>query len=304
MVTGGAGFVGTHIVRRMIETHGLDEADIVVPRSSQFDLRILDQARAVMEGTQVVLHLAADVGGLGYSSTHQALQYYNCTMLDLQVFEAARLEGVGKLVAVSSTTAYPADAVSPLAEEDLFSGPPRASHAGYGWAKRHVVSVAQLYNAQYGLDIAVVLATNCYGPGDNFDPQSSHVIPSTIRKCLEGSELEVWGDGSPVRDFLYVEDLADAILLVAENLPGPDFVNVGSGRETTIGELVEMVGRLTGFEGAIHFDSTKPKGEPIRTVSIEKARRLLGFEPCFSLEEGLNNTIAWYRSTVIQKETA
>jgi GDP-L-fucose synthase len=250
-----------------------------------------------MRGVDIVLHLAADVGGLGYSSTHPATQFYNCTMLDFQVAEAARLEGVKKVIALSSSTAYPAEAPSPLAEEDLFMGPPRSSHAGYGWAKRQVVSLAQLYHAQYGLDMAVLIATNCYGPGDNFDPSSSHVIPSTIRKCLEEQELVVWGDGSPIRDFVYVEDLADAVLLAAERLPGPEYVNIGSGQEITIRKLVELVARLTNFGGPIRFDTGKPKGEPIRTVSVEKARRIMGFEAKVPLEEGLARTIDWYRAS-------
>ena len=296
LVTGGAGFIGSYVVRRLIDTRGVAAENIRVPRSADCDLRYIENAQRAVQGIDVVLHLAADVGGLGYSSTHPAQQYYNCALIDLQVVEAARREGVSKVIGVSSSTAYPAVAESPLREEALFAGKPRSSHLGYGAAKRNLIILAEVYHQQYGMDIATVVANNAYGPGDNFDPRSSHVIPATIRKCLEDSELVVWGDGTPVRDFLYVEDLAEAIILAAEKLPAAEYVNIGSGRETSIKELVELIVRLTGFKGKIVFDTSKPRGEPRRSVSIEKARRLIGFQPRYSLEEGLARTINWYKA--------
>lgn len=301
LVTGGAGFVGSHVVGRLLETRHVAPEQIRVLHITDCDLRYFSNARKAVEGMDVVLHLAADVGGLHYSSTHPAHQYYNCALIDLQVVEAARQEQASKFIGVSSSTAYPADALSPLREEELFAGKPRESHLGYAAAKRNLVILAEVYHRQYEMDIAVIVANNAYGPRDNFDWQSSHVIPALIRKCLENSELEVWGDGSPVRDFLYVEDLAEAILLGAERLPAGEYTNIGSGREVTIEELVRQIANLTGFAGEIRFDNTKPKGEPRRSVSIEKARRLIGFQPRFSLEQGLRRTIEWYRAKVARE---
>jgi GDP-L-fucose synthase len=295
LVTGGAGFVGSHVVCRLVDTRGIPAENIRVPRSTDCDLRYFENARRAVRDIDIVLHLAADVGGLGYSSTHPAQQYYNCTLIDLQVVEAACQEGVGKFIGVSGSTAYPAEAKSPLREEALFSGKPRDSHLGYGAAERSLIVLAEVYHRQYEMDIAVIVANNVYGPGDSFDPQSSHVIPAIIRKCLEDPELTVWGDGTPIRDFLYVKDLAEVVLLAAERLPSPEYVNIGSGREVSIGDLVTLIADLTGFEGDIRFDTSKPRGEPRRSVSIERARRLIGFQPEFSLEEGLRRTIEWYQ---------
>lgn len=295
LVTGGAGFVGSHVVRRLVDTRGIPAENIRVPRSTDCDLRYFENARRAVRDIDIVLHLAADVGGLGYSSTHPAQQYYNCTLIDLQVVEAACQEGVSKFIGVSSSTAYPAEAKSPLREELLFSGKPRDSHLGYGAAERSLIILAEVYHRQFEMDIAVIVANNVYGPGDNFDPQSSHVIPAIVRKCLEDPELTVWGDGTPIREFLYVEDLAEVVLLAAERLPSPEYVNIGSGREVSIGDLVTFIADLTGFEGDIRFDTSKPRGEPRRSVSIARARRLIGFQPEFSLEEGLRRTIEWYQ---------
>jgi GDP-L-fucose synthase len=295
LVTGAHGFVGPHVVRRLRDSRGVPADRISVPRSADRDLRIFENARHVLEDQDVVLHLAADAGGLGYSTHHSAQQYYNCSLIDLHVIEAARQAAVARLICVSSSTAYPERAPSPLEEHTLFDGLPRESHLGYGLAKRNLITLASVYHRQYGMQIAAIISSNAYGPGDESDPASSHVVPATILKCLRDPELTVWGDGSAIRDFFYVEDLAEAILLAAESLPPAEYVNVGSGRPVSIRELVSAIARSTGFAGPIRYDTSKPGGEARRIVSIEKARRLIGFEPAFSLEEGLRLTVEWYR---------
>jgi GDP-L-fucose synthase len=217
--------------------------------------------------------------------------------MGLHVMEASRLSGVEKLIAVSSITAYPALASSALREEELFDGLPYESHLGYGYAKRSLVVQARVFHRQYGLDVAVVVPTNAYGPRDNFDRATSHVIPATIRKCLEDPRLVVWGDGSAVRDFLYVEDLAEGILLAAERLAPGEYVNLAAGEEVSIKQVVWLIAELTGFTGEILFDADKPAGEPRRVVHIEEANRSIGFQARCSLREGLARTIAWYRSS-------
>jgi GDP-L-fucose synthase len=297
LVTGGSGFVGSHVVERLVRTRGVRSEDIIVPRSRSCDLRFLNNCLDVMRGIEVVLHLAADVGGMGYSRSHPASQYYNSTLMDLNVMEVARRVGVERMIAVSSSTAYPASAPSPLREEDLFNGIPFESHLGYGYAKRSLVIQSQVFHRQYGLNVAVVVANNAYGPRDNFDRASSHVIPATIRKCLEESRLVVWGDGTAVRDFLFAEDLAEGVLLAAERLPAPQHVNLASGEEISIKDVVRLIVDLTGFSGEVGFEEDRPGGEPRRVVSIQKARDVMGFEPQWSLREGLARTIAWYQST-------
>lgn len=296
LVTGGAGFVGSHVVERLVRTRNVSEHNIVVPRSQRYDLRKLEHCLEVMQDIQIVLHLAADVGGMGYSRSHPASQYYNSTLIDLNVLEAARRMGIEKMLGVGSSTAYPATAQSPLREEDLFDGLPYESHLGYGYAKRALVVQAQIFSRQYGLNVAVVVANNAYGPRDNFDPITSHVIPATIRKCLEDPQLVVWGDGSAIRDFMYVEDLAEGILLATERLAASQYLNLASGEEVSIRQLVRQIVELTGFSGKVVFDTDKPGGEPRRVVSIEKARREIDFEPSWSLREGLRQTIAWYKN--------
>jgi len=296
LVTGGAGFVGSHVVERLRQTRAVSEENIVVPRSSTHDLRQLDQCEDVMRGVRIVLHLAGDVGGMGYSAGHPASQYYNSTLIDLHVMEAARRAGIDKMIAVGSATAYPAQAVSPLREEALFDGLPFASHLGYGYAKRSLAVQVRVFQRQYGLDAAVVMPTNSYGPRDNFDRATSHVIPATIGKCLEDPRLVVWGDGSAVRDFLYVEDLAEGVLLAAERLAPGEHVNLGSGEEVSVKDLVTLIAELTGFVGTIVFDADKPGGEARRVLCTERAKRLIGFEPRWTLRDGLARTLDWYRA--------
>jgi len=301
VVTGGAGFTGSHVVRNLIERRGVPSEMIRVPRREQYDLRVFADALEALDGADVVLHLASDTNGLGYTRTHQAQQFVNCTLLDLQVFEAARRAGARRVVAVSSVVAYPHDAPSPLREEDLLAGDPADSHLGYGLAKRNVVRLAELYARQYDLSTCVLLAANVYGPGDNFDPQSAHVIPSLIAKCQRDEELVVWGEGRELRDFLYVEDLAEATVTAAEreDVIGP--LNIGPGREASIREVVRLVVETSKFRGPVHFDASKRGGQPRRSVSIERAGRLLGFAPQYDLREGVTRTVQWYEETTLAR---
>ncbi len=300
-VTGGAGFVGSHLVRNLIERRRVPPEMIRVPRRDQYDLRVLADALEALAGADVVLHLASDTGGLAYSRTHQAQQFVNCTLLDLQVFEAARSVGARRLVAVSCAVAYPHDAPSPLREEDLLSGDPADSHLGYGLAKRNVVRLAELYARQYDLSACVLLAANVYGPGDNFDLESAHVIPSLIARCRRDDELVVWGEGRELRDFLYVEDLAEAAATAAEreHVTGP--LNIGPGREASIREVVRLVAETSEFRGPVRFDASKRGGQPRRSVSTERAGRVLGFAPQYDLREGLARTVQWYDDTVLAR---
>ncbi|MBI4089540.1 MAG: NAD-dependent epimerase/dehydratase family protein [Candidatus Levybacteria bacterium] len=294
LVTGGRGFVGSHVVKNLIEKRGVLKESIVIPKSKSCDLRIYNDTQEVLKGINIVLHLAADVGGIAYSSSHPATQMRNCLLIDANVFEAASNEKVERMVCVSSAVAYPVDAPSPLKEEYLFLGEPARGGYGYGFAKRMSTVLARAYKEEKGLNASVLLSSNAYGPGDNFDLSHGHVIPSLIRKCLSEKELVVWGDGTQKRDFFYVGDFAEGVVLAAEKLGTADPVNIGSADPITIAELVKSIVRLTNFKGKIIFDSTKPQGQKIRSVSIEKAKSLMGFFPSFTLEEGIKRTIDWY----------
>jgi len=300
LVTGGAGFIGSYVVEAL-RRRGVPDDRIVVPRSRDCDLRVLDNCRRAVEGCDLVLHLAAATGGISFSRAHPASQYRDCTLINLHVLEAAREAGVAKLVALGNLLTYPAAAPSPLREEALHEGPVADTHLGIGLAKRDLVSLAEMYHREYGLRAVSVLSANAYGPRDHFDGAHAHVIPATIVKCLRDRELVVWGDGSPTRDFLFVEDIAEGLLLAAERLEPPAFVNLASGAEVSIRELVARIAALTGFAGRILFDPSKGGGDPRRVASSERAQRLLGFVPRVTLEEGLRRTIEWYRQQPIAR---
>jgi GDP-L-fucose synthase len=295
LVTGGAGFVGSYVVDRLRTGAGLADADVRVPRSRDCDLRELANCRRAVEGTSVVLHLAAVTGGIAFSRAHPASQYHDSTLIDLNVFRAAREAGVEKVVAIGNLFAYATDAPIPLQERDLLDGLPTDAHRGVGWMKRNLAVVADLYQREYGFPIAVVYAANAYGPRDSLHPQHAHVIPSTIMKCLSQRELVVWGDGTPTRDFLYADDVAHGLLLAAERLPGGQYVNLGSGREVSIRELVELIVRHTRFTGPVTFDAGKAGGDARRCTSVSRATELLGFTPQHDIASGIARTVAWYR---------
>ena len=295
-VTGGAGFLGQVVVGQLEELG----ARVRIVRSAEYDLRVAEQARASVEDQEIVLHLAARVGGIGFNRRNPGpLAYDNLTM-GTNVFEQSRLAGVGKLVAACSVCAYPKHTPVPFREEELWNGYPEETNAPYGVAKKALLVMLQGYREQYGLTGAYLMPVNLYGPGDNFDLASSHVIPALIRKCeearLSGSgHVDCWGTGSASREFLYVDDCAEAIVAAAERFDGAEPVNVGASSEITIRELTEVIARLVGFEGRLAWDRTKPDGQPRRSLDTSRARELFGFTATTDLEDGLRRTIDWYR---------
>lgn len=298
LITGSSGFIGKHVVKNLLEKRMVDKPQLRLVNSQSDDLRVFENAKEVTKDIDIILHLAANVGGVQYSSTHPATQFSNCSLIDLNVFEAATQNNVGKLVAPSSAVAYSPIAPSPLKESDLFLGTPAPSGYGYGFAKRNTVILAKAYHQEKGLSAVVVIPANSYGPGQSFDLQSGHVIPSLIYKCLTQPSLTVWGDGTSVRDFLYAEDFAEGVLLAAEKLNSPDPINLGSGVGVSIKQLVEEITTLCNFKGQVRYDSSKPGGQKERTVDISRARSLLAFEPSWSIHDGLKKTIEWIKKEV------
>lgn len=300
MITGGAGFLGSHVVDGL-RARGCRE--IFVPRSAMYDLRYLSDVRRAFDDGQpdIVIHLAAVVGGIGANQARPGEFFYDNLMMGLLVMEEARLRGVEKFVTVGTVCAYPKFTPVPFREEDLWNGYPEETNAPYGLAKKMLLVQAQAYRAQYGFNAIYLLPTNLYGPGDKFDPEVSHVIPALIRKCVEAVEegrdaIVVWGDGTPTREFLYVEDAAEGILLATERYNSSEPVNLGSGFEISIRELVKMIARLTGFTGQVVWDVSKPNGQPRRRLDTSRAEREFGFRATTPFEEGLRRTIEWYRS--------
>lgn len=298
-VTGGAGFLGSFVTEKLRQ-RGANE--IFIPRYPEYDLvqpqdveRLLDDARP-----DVIIHLAAHVGGIGANRLHPAEFFYDNLMMGVQLMHQAWKRGVEKFVAIGTVCAYPKFTPVPFREDDLWNGYPEETNAPYGLAKKMLLVQAQAYRQQYGFNAIFLLPVNLYGPRDNFDLESSHVIPALIRKCIEAQEsgqetVEVWGDGSPTREFLYVEDAAEGILLATERYNGPDPVNLGSGFEISIRDLAELIRRLTGFEGKLVWDTSKPNGQPRRALDISRAERYFGFRAKTDFEEGLRRTIEWYR---------
>jgi GDP-L-fucose synthase len=305
MVTGGAGFLGRHVVARL-ERRG---ARVFAPRSAQYDLRDREAVvRAFDDGRpDVVIHLAAVVGGIGANRANPGRFFHDNALMGIQTMEQARRAGVQKFVSVATVCAYPKFARVPFREDDLWDGYPEETNAPYGLAKKMLLVQGQAYREQYGFNAITLLPVNLYGPGDNFDPASSHVIPALIRKVVDAQrlgepEIVAWGTGKASREFLYVEDGAEGIVRAAERYAGADPVNLGSGREITIQALVETITRLCGYGGSVRWDATKPDGQPRRMLDITRAEREFGFRAETSFEEGLGKTIAWYAGTLATAE--
>lgn len=299
LVTGGAGFLGSFIVEKLIREKGVKPGDIRVPRSKEMDLRKWENCVKAVRDMDIVIHLAAKVGGIGFNRKYPATLFYDNAIMGIQLMEATRQEGVQKFVAIGTVCAYPKYTPVPFKEEDLWNGYPEETNAPYGIAKKILLVQAQAYREQYGFNAIFLLPVNLYGPRDNFDPESSHVIPALIKKMvdakLEGkNEVIVWGTGKASREFLYVEDAAEGIILATEKHDKPGPVNLGSGKEITIKNLVDLIAQLTGYDGRIIWDTSKPDGQPRRCLDTSKAKREFEFEAKTDFVEGLKKTIDWY----------
>ncbi|MBT5056516.1 MAG: GDP-L-fucose synthase [Gemmatimonadetes bacterium] len=300
VVTGGGGFLGSHVVSRLQEM-GCEE--VSVPRSKDYDLRKSEAIERLYQETRpdLVLHLAAVVGGIGANKDHPGSFFYDNLMMGVELMEQARQVGLAKFVAVGTICAYPKFTPVPFKEDDLWDGYPEETNAPYGLAKKMLLVQAQAYRQEYGFNAVYLLPVNLYGPGDNFDLETSHVIPAMIRKFAIAKErgaesVVLWGDGSPTREFLYVEDAADGILMAAERYNSSDPVNIGTGEEISIRDLAEKTKILTGYEGRIDWDVTRPNGQPRRQLDVNRARDLFGFSAQVDLGEGLGRTVEWFNA--------
>jgi GDP-L-fucose synthase len=303
LVTGGAGFLGSHIVENIVQKRGVSESQIVVLRSKNSDLRVYDNCRKAAENVDIIIHLAARVGGIGFNQKHPGTLFYDNIIMGVQLMEAARLAKVEKFVQIGTVCAYPKFTPPPFREEDLWNGYPEETNAPYGVAKKSLLVMAQAYRQQYGMNVIYLLPVNLYGPKDNFDLESSHVIPALIRKFVEATEkgekeVIVWGTGQASREFLYVEDAAEGIVLATEKYDKAEPVNLGTGTEITIKDLATLIARLTNFEGQILWNISKPDGQPRRCLDTSRAKREFGFEAKTSLVLGIQKTIEWYRQNL------
>jgi GDP-L-fucose synthase len=305
VVTGGAGFVGGALVRDL----GALGAEVRVVRSAEHDLRDAAATRAAVDGAQIVVHLAANVGGIGFNRRNPAPLVYDNMMMAGNIFEQSRLAGVEKLVSACTVCAYPKFTPTPFSEDELWNGYPEETNAPYGLAKKMMLVLSDTYRRQYGFDSCVPMVVNLYGPGDHFSLEDSHVIPAMIRKFHEAREsrapqVVMWGSGSPSREFLYVDDAARALLLAAERLQTSMPVNIGIGVETRIRDLADTIARHSDYEGEIVWDASKPDGQPTRCLDVSRARELMGFEARVGLEEGLAKTVQWFRERMAAEDAA
>jgi len=298
VVTGGAGFLGSFLIEKLRSERC---ADLFVPRSAEYDLRQADSIIKLFEDTkpQVVIHLAAVVGGIGANRANPGRFFYDNAIMGIQLIEYARQFGVEKFVAIGTICAYPKYSPIPFKEDNLWDGYPEETNAPYGLAKKMMLVQAQAYRQQYGFNAIYLLPVNLYGPRDNFDLETSHVIPAIIRKCVEAKEkgedkIVLWGDGSPTREFLYVEDAAEGIVLATRNYDGEQPVNMGSGEEISIRELTRLIVDEVGYEGEIVWDTTKPGGQPRRCLDVTRAREYFGFKARTTLREGISRTVSWF----------
>jgi len=299
VVTGGAGFLGSYVVE------GLKKRGckiILVPKIEEYDLVQMDNIVRMYSDmkSDIVIHLAAVVGGIGANREHPGEFFYKNLMMGVQLIEQGRLHGIEKFVAIGTICAYPKFTPIPFKEDELWNGYPEETNAPYGLAKKMLLVQSQAYRAEYGFNSIFLLPVNLYGPGDNFDPASSHVIPALIKKCVDAiengaSHIDCWGTGNVSREFVYAADAAEGILLATEHYNGAEAVNIGAGFEITIKELAEKIARLTGFDGELRWDPSKPDGQPRRRLDVSRAKKLFGFEAKMPFEEGLKATIKWYK---------
>jgi GDP-L-fucose synthase len=306
VVTGGAGFLGTHVVAALRKR---EAGRVIVPLREQYDLREREAVHDLLNETRptMLIHLAAVVGGIGANRARPAEFFYDNLMMGTQLLHESWRACVAKFVAIGTVCAYPKFTLVPFREEDLWNGYPEETNAPYGLAKKMLLVQSQAYRQQYGYNSIFLLPVNLYGPGDSFDLESSHVIPALIRKCLEAQacgekQIVAWGDGSPTREFLYVEDAAEGILLASERYNDSEPVNLGSGFEISIKSLLEKIAHYTGFDGRIVWNSDKPNGQPRRALDTERAHRFFGFRATTDFDEGLQRTIAWYRREIVDSK--
>jgi GDP-L-fucose synthase len=301
-VTGGKGFLGTHLVRKLKEDRGCK--NIFIADLPEYDLRKLEDIKKMFNDQKpdIIVHLAAVVGGIGANKENPGRFFYDNAIMGIQLMHEAYLKKIEKFVALGTICCYPKYTPVPFKEENLWDGYPEETNAPYGLAKKMLLVQARAYRQQYGFNAIFLMPVNLYGPGDNFDPKTSHVIPASIRKCIEAKErrddhIVVWGTGNASREFLYIEDAAEAIILATESYDKPDPVNIGAGFEIKIKDLAELIVKLAGFQGKIFWDSLKPDGQPRRMLDTSKAEKEFGFKAKTSFEEGLKKTIDWYVST-------
>lgn len=299
LVTGGAGFLGRQVVKQLCDA-GADRDKITIPRSREFDLRSMDVCQKLSQNQDVIVHLAAHVGGIGLNREKPGELFYDNLMMGVQLIHAAYQNGVEKFVCVGTICAYPKFTPVPFKEDDLWEGYPEETNAPYGVAKKALLVQLQSYRQQYGFNGVYLLPVNLYGPEDNFDPRSSHVIPALVRKVHEAQvrgdkQLPVWGDGSPSREFLYVDDAARGIAMATQSYDEPDPVNLGTNYEITIKDLVELICDLMEFDGEIVWETDQPNGQPRRCLDTERAKEKFGFVAQVEFKQGLKNTIDWYR---------
>jgi len=300
LLTGGAGFLGSFIVDKLIEK-GVKKQDIRIPRSKNHDLRTWENCKEVVKDIDIVIHLAARVGGIGFNMKYPANLFYDNAMMGIQLLEASRLAGVKKFIGMGTVCSYPKFTPVPFKEDDLWNGFPEETNSPYGIAKKILLVQQQAYRAQYGFDSIYLIPVNLYGPRDHFDPEDSHVIPALILKFSEAKrnnegKVTVWGTGRVSREFLYVEDAAQAILDATENYNKPEPVNIGTSEEIMIKDLVDLIKDLVGYKGNIVWDSEKPDGQPKRKLDVSKAEQQFGFKSTINLEQGLQKTITWFNN--------
>ncbi|MEN6359484.1 MAG: GDP-L-fucose synthase [Smithella sp.] len=298
LITGGAGFFGARVVNQLLQK-GVQKEDILIPRSREIDLRTWENCQNVVKGIDIVIHLAAKVGGIGFNQAYPGQLFYDNAIMGIQMIEAARQENVEKCVVVGTICAYPKYTPVPFKEGVLWNGYPEETNAPYGLAKKMLLVQSQAYRQEYGFNSIYLLPVNLYGPGDNFNPASSHVIPALIKKFVDAkrqgqSFVEVWGTGKASREFLYVDDAARGIILATEKYNKSDPVNLGAGMEITIRDLVTLIQELTDYDGEIHWDATKPDGQPKRCLDVSRAKQEFGFEAKMPFSEGVKRTIEWY----------